>query len=253
MYRIAALLAVVCLGCGSVSAVADSADPAALHDAANKFYLTIETGTPGQNDYRFIYADKAGHVHVYSLDGGRLKQDWEATTLGTRATALFATDLYGDGKQKLVVSTQGGRVLIYDLATYELDWENLQTRYVRIDHMLHANLDGDRQQEVVLLADDRIFIFDGYNRNVQWNSTTPFPAKFMVIGNVDDDPQAEIVLNTGQIVDSRFFNIQFQTDQPFGDRLALLDVTGDGYADVVGEFQDRTVRVFDVWRGREVW
>jgi hypothetical protein len=54
-------------------------------------------------------------------------------------------------------------------------------------------------------------------------------------------------------VDSRFFNIQFQTDQVFGDRLSLADITGDGYPEVFGEFQDRSLRVFDVWRGREVW
>jgi hypothetical protein len=253
MKRLSLLAAMLCLGCGSVRAVADGADAAAVSRAAQKFYMTIEIGTPGQEDYRFIYTDRAGHLHVYAMKDGALNMAWEATTLGSRATALFVTDLYGDGRTKLVASTIGGRVLIYDLATYELEWENLQQRYVRVDHMEHANLDNDRQQEVVILADDRLFIFDGYNRNVQWSSSTQMIAKFMIIGNVDDDPQLEIILNAGQIIDSRFFNIQFQTDQPFGDRLMLADITGDGYADVIGEFPDRTVRVFDVWRGREVW
>jgi hypothetical protein len=253
MKRWSLLVAVFCVGCGSVRAVADGADAVAVSRAAAKFYMTIETGTPGQADYRFIYTDRAGHVHIYAMKDGALNLAWEATTLGSRATSMFVTDLYADGKLKLVVSTVAGRVLIYDLATYQQEWENLQQRYTRIDYMEHANLDNDRQQEVVILADDRVSIFDGYNRNVQWSSTTPMVAKFMVIGNVDDDPQLEIILNTGRIIDSRFYNIQFETDQPFGDRLMLADVTGDGYADVIGEFPDRTVRVFDVWRGREVW
>jgi hypothetical protein len=105
----------------------------------------------------------------------------------------------------------------------------------------------------VVLADDRLFIFDSYNRTLEWSSTTKMLGSFMVIGNMDDDPQLEIVLNTGIIVDSRFYNIQFQTDQPFGDRIGLVDVTGDGYPEVMGEFNDLTLRVFDVWRGREVW
>jgi hypothetical protein len=250
---IAACLAAVSLACSAGKAATTSIDVQAFSNLVKKYTLATETGTPGQDDYRFIYADRPGHVHVYAVENGALKLQWETTTLGSRATALIVADLYGDGRKKLLISTFAGRVLIYDLAKYELEWENLQQRYSRIDHMAVANLDGDKQLEVALLADDKLYIFDGYNRNLQWSSTTNMIATFMVIGNVDDDPQLEIVLNSGIIVDSRFFNIQFQTDQPFGDRLSLADLTGDGYPEVIGEFADRTLRVFDVWRGREVW
>jgi hypothetical protein len=249
---IAASIAAVSLACSPGHALSNiRAD--AFSAMAKKYVLTVEVGTPGSDGYRFIYSDRSGHVHVYAPDGDGLKMAWEATTLGSRATALAVVDLYADGKLKLVITTVAGRVLIYDLGTYQLDWENLQQRYVRIDHMAVAQLDGDRQLEVVILADDRLWIFDGYNRSIQWNSTTNMIANFVVTGNVDDDPQPEIVLNTGLIVDSRFHNIDFQTDQMFGDRLSLVDLTGDGYPEVVGEFNDRSLRVFDVWRGREVW
>ena len=241
------------LGCASAQAREDAINPADIDRVAGRFYLMQTSGTPGQPDYRFIYTDQAGHLHVDKLDDGALVSDWESPALGSRATSLFVTDLYGDGKKKMVVSTSGGRVLIFDLASYQLEWENTQLRYVRIDFMAPANLDNDPQQEVVILADDRLFIFDGYNRNIQWSSTIVLVANFVAIGNVDDDPQLEIVLNTGKIVDGRFYNIQFQTDKAFGDRIELLDVTGDGYNDVVGEFSDRSLRVFDVWRTREVW
>jgi hypothetical protein len=224
-----------------------------IERVAGRFYMMQTTGTPGTPSYRVLYSDQAGHLHVEKIEDGSLVSDWESTTLGSRATSLFVTDLYGDGKQKIVVSTVAGRILIYDLATYQLDWENLQLRYNRIDFMAPAQLDNDAQQEVVILADDRLYIFDGYNRNIQWSSTVTMPATFMAIGNVDDDPQPEIVLNSGKIVDGRFYNIQFQTDKVFGDRIELLDVTGDGYPDVVGEFPDRSIRVFDVVRAREVW
>lgn len=249
---IAACFLAVSLACGSGHAVTVT-DIEAFSRIADRYVLAVEVGTPGQDDYQFIYSDKSGHVHVYAMDDGALKMTWEVTTLGSRASSIIVADLYGDGKLQLLICSVAGRVLIYDLATYELDWENQQLRYNRVDHMAAAQLDGDRQLEVVILADDRLFIFDGYNRNVQWSSTTNMIANFVVIGNVDDDPQPEIVLNSGIIVDSRFFNIQFQTDQVFGDRLALADLTGDGFPEVIGEFADRSLRVFDVWRGREVW
>jgi hypothetical protein len=253
MKRFVCIAAVAFAMAQASSVLGATATPTDLARVAGKYFMTLTTGTPGTDSFRFIYADQAGHLHVLRSDGGTLKHDWESTTLGSRASAIFVIDLYADGKEKLVVGTIGGRVLIYDLASYELEWENLQIRYTRIDHMAPAQLDGDAQQEVVILADDKLFIFDGYNRNIQFSSTAPVVASFMVIGNVDDDPQPEIVLNTGKIVDGRFYNIQFQTDKAFGDRIELIDITGDGYADVLGEFSDRTLRVFDVWRTREVW
>jgi len=242
------------LACASAHAGrSDAINPADIERVAGRFYLMQTTGTPGTAAYRMLYCDQQGHLHVLKIEDGALVADWESTTLGSRATSLFVVDLYGDGKQKIVVSTINGRVLIYDLATYQLEWENLQLRYNRIDFMAPAQLDGDPQQEVVVLADDHLYIFDSYNRNVQWSSTIPMVANFLAIGNIDDDPQPEIVLNTGKVVDGRFYNIQFQTDKVFGDRIELLDVTGDGYPDVVGEFSDRSIKVFDVWRTREVW
>lgn len=249
---ITACLAAAALACSAGHALTE-VDTKAVHDVASRYLMAIEVGTPGSDDYRFIYSDKQAHVHVYEIDDGELKIAWETTTLGSKATSLFVTDLYNDGTRKLLISSIAGRVLIYNLDKYELEWENLQQRYNRIDFMASANLDGDRQEEVIVLADDHLYIFDGYNRNIEWSSTTNMIASYLLIGNVDDDPQLEIILNSGIIVDSRFYNIQFQTDQPFGDRLSLLDVTGDGYPEVIGEFADRTLRIFDVWRGREVW
>ncbi len=250
---VVALASATAVACGASQAVTTEMDMGAFSRTMDKFFLTQELGTPGQENYRFYYADKSGHVHAYVSKDGVLETDWEVTTLGSRATALIVRDMYGDGKQKLAVSSINGRIMIYDVASYQLEWENAQLRFNRIDHCAVANLDTDKQLEVVILADDNMFIFDSYNRAIQWSSTTKVFAKFVVIGNVDDDPQLEIVLNNGQIFDGRFYNIQFQTDQPFGDRIALADMTGDGFNDVVGEFPDRSLRIFDVWRGREVW
>jgi hypothetical protein len=248
-----ALAVAATVACSAGTAVTTEIDVNSFSRTMAKFHLTAQIGTPGQPDYRFFYADKSGHVHVYKSKDGKLETDWEVTTLGSRATALEVTDLYGDGKQKLLLSSINGRLLIYDVATYQLEWENLQVRFVRVDHGTVANLDGDKQKEVILLADDLMFIFDSYNRSIEWSSTTKTNGKFVAVGNVDDDPQLEIVLNNGIIFDGRFYNIQFQTDQPFGDRIVLADMTGDGYGDVIGEFPDRTLRIFDVWRGRELW
>ncbi len=248
-----ALVSSLLVACGASRAVTTGYDWQEFSRTMGRFYLTAELGTPGSANYQFFYADRSGHVHVYGMQDGVLERKWEVTTLGSRATCMEVADLYGDGKQKLVIGSVQGRLLIYDVATFQLEWENLQVRFNRVEHGTVANLDNDPQLEVILLADDNMFVFDSYNRTIQWNSTTKVLGKYVAVGNVDDDPQPEIVINNGQIFDGRFFNIQFQTDQPFGDKIALVDMTGDGYADVIGEFPDRTIRLYDVWNGREIW
>ncbi|HXV12819.1 MAG TPA: hypothetical protein VEC56_01305, partial [Candidatus Krumholzibacteria bacterium] len=111
-----ALAAATTIACSAGTAVTTEIDYGAFSRTMGKFYLTAEIGTPGSPDYRFFYADKSGHIHMYMAKDGGLVTDWEITTLGSRATALIVTDLYGDGKQKLVTSSINGRLLVYDVA-----------------------------------------------------------------------------------------------------------------------------------------
>ena len=106
---------------------------------------------------------------------------------------------------------------------------------------------------MLILADRILYIYDGFNRNIQWISDTKFEAQMFLIGNVDDDPQYEIILNTGRVLDTRFYNIEFEAGTRFGDRITLFDLNMDGYPDVFGENADFSIRVYDIWAQRELW
>ncbi len=228
-------------------------DVAALDRLTARFELCRKVGTPGTDDFRFVYTNSQGRIFVYREEEGHLQSDWENTELGSRAAAMTVTDLYGDGGRKIVVGTVRGRILVWDLATYDLEWENLQDRFEKIAYLTAANIDDDPQQELLVLGDDRLVVFDGVRHNIEWRSETPYVARLFVVGNVDDDPQSEIIFNTGRVVDSRFFNVEFEADGSFGDRIELMDLNGDGYPEVFGEFSDFSIRVYDVWAQRELW
>jgi hypothetical protein len=248
-----ATLAVVVLGLPGAAHGQAKVDLGAMKLITERYPMAIQVGTPGTEGFRFVYTNSAARLHAYRVKNGKLTADWETTDLGSRAAAMFVTDLYGDGALKLVVGTIRGRVLIYDFDSYSLEWENLQNRYAALDYLCPANLDNDPQQEIIVVADKVMAIFDGLNKNIQWLSDTGYSAKQVIVGNVDDDPQLEIILNTGRVVDSRFYTIEFEADQPFGDRISLFDITGDGYPDVFGEYADFSIKVFDIWAGRELW
>jgi hypothetical protein len=235
------------------SAGAGSIDVKALEQLTLRFPFAIQVGTPGSDDHRFLYADFQTHVHVYRVEEGELVLDWETTNLGSRVTSMFVTDLYADGKRKLAVSTAGGRILFYEMSDYSQAWENLQDPFDRIHYMVAHNLDDDPQQELVFIADNRMHIYDSLNKNFEWQSQSEFEANQIIISNVDDDDQPEIILNTGTIIDSRFYSIEFQADNSFGDRISLLDINGDGFPEIFGELLDFNLKVFDIYAEREVW
>lgn len=232
---------------------AEPLDEAAFKRLTDRFPFAIRVGSVEKGNLRFVYPDQSNHVHVYKLDRDRLVQDWEATGIGSRITTLFVSDLYGDGSLKLVIATAAGRILVYDMDSYDLDWENLQDPFDRVDFMVGENLDDDVQQELVFIADGVLYIYDGLNKTKQWNSQTKFDAGEIAIANVDDDKQPEIILNTGVIIDSRFYNVDFQTDTKFGDRITLMDLNGDGFPEIFGEMLDFNLKVFDVYAEREIW
>jgi len=116
-----------------------------------------------------------------------------------------------------------------------------------------ADIDGDPQPEFIILADRRIYVVDGLNKSRQWTSEREFDATEIVIDNVDKDDQMEIILNTGIVIDTRFFNIELEWDKLFGERIMVFDMNNDGYPEVIGEFSDYSLRIFDIYAQREVW
>jgi hypothetical protein len=202
---------------------------------------------------RFIYANVNGNVHIYRIDKGKLKLEWETTNLGSRVTSLFVKDMYRDGGQYLVIASAGGRILIYEMEDYELLWENLQDRFEKIECMVSANIDQDPQDELIFIADSYLYIYDSLNKSMEWQSQGGFSAQEILVANVDDDDQDEIILNTGFIFDSRFYSIELQAENSFGDRMSLIDINNDGYPEIVGELSNFNLRIFDVYAERELW
>jgi hypothetical protein len=98
-----------------------------------------------------------------------------------------------------------------------------------------------------------LYIYDSWNKSLEWQSQSGYGAQEMLVANVDDDDQDEIILNTGFIFDSRFYNVELQAESSFGDRMSLIDINNDGYPEIVGELSNFSLRIFDVYAERELW
>jgi hypothetical protein len=108
-----------------------------------------------------------------------------------------------------------------------------------------ANVDEDQAAEIILLADRRIVYVDGENFTRQFTSISEYDATMIRCGDVDGDGRQEIVLNTGQVLDSLSGEIEWE-DQQFFSRIELLDIDGDGMPEILTENEvGGPLKVFD--------
>jgi len=256
--RIAGLLVLASLafavGCYQVSLSEElNAEGLGSLEQAYRYFFMLDKSDEGLP--RYMYSDVAAHIHVYAVKGGRSDLDWETASLGSAVTALFVTDLFYDGRKQIIVATARGRLIVYDAKTYDRLSENFTEPFGTISCMTSANVDGDPQQELIFVADNYLNIYDSKTRGREWRSQVMYQATEIVMGNVDDDPQPEIILNTGAIIDSRFYTLEQSSvmNGVFGSRLRLLDMNGDGHPEILGEMPGFALKVYDVYAQREIW
>lgn len=232
-----------------------------LRFLAGRFQYFLVLEPTGDQPLRYVYADVGPHVHVYEVKDGKARSAWESGNLGAPVSALQYVDLDKDGRWSILVATLSGRLVAFDATNYERVWENFQEPFRSIQCVAAYNLDRDPQDEVVIVGEGGlstgsfVFIFDSVTRGVEWKSQQSFLATEILIGNVDSDPQPEIILNSGYVIDSRFYNIDLiKTDGGgFGESITLQDLNDDGYPEVIGRVPNRSLKVYDIYAERDIW
>ncbi len=200
-------------------------------------------GEPGM---LMALAERFGTVQVYKDDGRGVSRVWKSVHLSGVPEEILTADLAGDGfDDSLVCRTTGGKVYVWRLSDYTLVWESLTNEYQSIACFTVANVDDDPASEIVVLADRKIYYVDGVNFNREFTSIHEYDATMMRCGDVDGDGRMEIVLNSGQVVDSVSGDVKWG-DQQFYAKIELLDIDGDGMPEILTENDDGgPMKVFD--------
>ncbi|MBN2072256.1 MAG: hypothetical protein JW814_12450 [Candidatus Krumholzibacteriota bacterium] len=228
-------------------------DPYEMIDACGRFPFAKVIPLDNGEAWGMIYADVYGKIYLKRWTSKGWKQEWELTNLGSKVRKFFITDVEGDGRDDIVIATVSGRILTYSMNGYINTWENIEDDFTSIEAIELGNIDSDPQVEFIVIAGGTMYIIDGVDKSRQWISERKFKAAEIVIANVDSDDAMEIILNTGIIIDSKFRNIELEWDKSFGDRITVFDMNNDGYPEVIGEFTDYSLRIFDIYSEREVW
>lgn len=207
----------------------------------------------GETGMFLVIADRFGTVQAVKLTSRGAERVWKSIQLSGIPDEVITGDMDGDGLEDTIICrTNAGKVYAWDMDGFTLLWESLPSEYRTISCFTTANMDEDGSNELVLLADRRLVYIDGVSFNKDWTSINEYDASMVRCGDVDGDGRIEVVLNSGQVLDSVSGAVEWE-EQAFFQMIELLDIDGDGMPEVLTENGfGGPVKVFDMDYGTEV-
>jgi len=219
-------------------------------DRLDKLAVLDPTGEDPVGMY-LVLGERFGLVHVYHLTYRQSEEIWKSKQLDGVVAEVRAGDLDGDGwNEVFLASTSSGMIYVWDAATFVLLFESLPTDYEEVHCFTLGNVDDDEATELIINADQKIHYVDGITFNREWTSLHEYQATRILCGDVDGDRTNELVLTTGQVVDSRSGDIEWE-EEVFGSRIELMDMDGDGIPEVLTESDGTVLKVYDIDHGKE--
>lgn len=218
----------------------------ALAEAAARFdHLELLPPPPGAVGVLVVIGDRYGLVRVAHVAHGASREIWKSKQLSGVVEEVIVADLDGEGNEEIIARTGSGVVYVWGSDDLKQRYESLVTDFRKIHSIAVGNVDDDEWNELVINADRHIYYVDGLSFNRDWTSLYEYEATRMRCGDVDGDRNVEIVLNTGQILDSRSGEVEW-SDEVFGARIDLADIDGDLIPEVLSESDGAVLRIFDV-------
>jgi hypothetical protein len=216
-------------------------------------HITMFEPIHGEEGMFLAIAERFGTVQITKMDGNGMSRVWKSIQLSGVPDEVLTADLDGDGLEGgLLCRTNTGKIYVWSLDGYALLWESLPSEYRTITCFTTANVDEDQATEIVMIANNRIVYVDGSTFTKNFTSINEYPATQVKCGDVDGDGRVEVVLNTGQVVDSGSGEIEWE-DEPFFGKIELLDINGDGFPEILTENPGNgPMKVFDAGHRFEV-
>src|SRR5262245_14395176 len=194
---------------------------------------------------RVAFGTYNGTILLYESRNGQLVKVMQRY-LWSPVLEMFAVDLDHDGQDEIVGHTMNARLFVLRALDLGDIWNTPEQRYRSIRTVAEGDVDADGQVEIVVIADDRLRIYNGLRDIIEWESQNTYTDTELAIGDVDGDGALEMVFNHGRVLDAVFREVEWTYEPGFGAEIDLFDIDSDGMLEIIGVGSDGLIRVFDV-------
>jgi hypothetical protein len=222
----------------------------AVRAAERLDHLTMIDSMEDDNGIYLAMGDRFGLVRIINLTGDGARDIWTSKHLGGVVRQVLSADLNQDGRDEIIAWTSAAIAYVWSADDQRELHQTLTNDFETIHSMTIGNVDSDPALEIIINADNHIYYLDGESFSREWTSIQEYQAERMLCADVDGDSSMELILNTGQVVDARGGDVEWE-DKIFGARVEILDIDGDGIPEVLSESDGLPLRIFDVDHRKE--
>ena len=171
---------------------------------------------------------------------------------------IWASEVYSESIVRLAVYEIGGKFFVFlgmrNGVLKIIDGESFNEISSSaffsdaIYSIKYADADNDGSKELVACSKDSTIFFDPAISLGVPERTLPFGGYDMEIGDVDGDPNIEIVYPSGNVVEvsNDTVSVQWNFQEGFGYYIELTDVDSDGVNEIIGAAEWYWITCFDV-------
>lgn len=197
----------------------------------------------------------ANRVYAFRENEGQYRETWVypyAMPAGGRIRSIAVFDTDNDGKQEILVASGGGLNRISGPNDPAIPlWETDDS----VELMTVSDMDHDGRAEVVIISSQTSGYY-GYQTltvlelgdtvETVFETAMNVSASAAVIGNVDEDPGLELVMNNGLVYDGTTWANEWYRGTPFSNgQLLVGDLDGDGINEIIAaDSRGSELRVF---------
>lgn len=185
-----------------------------------------------------------GYLHIMSFGLQGMRLEWQSPFLGAPVRGVLVRDLQGLGFPEILVYTAAGRMMAIGMGDYSVVRENAAFDMVEISHVVAMQLDDDPALELLACGGDRFSVYDGATFFTEWQAPGSVPGDWLAVGDVDGDRVLEVVLNSGYVLDAKFFRLEMTLGY-LGERIEIMDVDADGVDEIIAESDQGSITVYD--------
>lgn len=184
-------------------------------------------------------------VYWYATQYNTAAQSYEIEymsdlTEGVRITHLSVMDLDGDGSIEVIMEYEGKGIQVIDGATKEKKYSftvqyPMYSSNRNIQRILKADADNDGITEIVLVSGDHCWLFLPSSSGMTLKSDFPYGGNDARFGNVDDNPDGELVF-VDKVVRINGDNAELLWTIPDSwgySRTELIDIDADGKKEIL--------------------